>query len=226
MQQKNYHLKNFTSLIDNINVNYYRELLPKATADRYFNTFERKLKYNTAEESKVKVHGNEWYIQRKQVAYGAPGTFYRFAGTKVNAISWEIKSSDNKPTDPILHIIHKIRKKVELFTGQKYNFVLINRYADGEDYISHHFDATADLVENSSIVGVTLGAERDFSLKAINFIPKRLQPRIDFILHHGSIYEMRHPTNEHWKHGVPKRADVKTPRVSLTFRQMKVVIKE
>lgn len=199
--QKTYEIKNFTSLIDNFNVYYYKDFIPKKLADRYLSTFERKLKLH---HSNVIVNGKEYTIGRKSTAYGEPG-ISRYAN------SWDTKN------DPVCQIIRNIRKKVELFTRQKFNFVVINRYADGNDSIGYHRDRE---LKDSPIVGVTLGAEREFSFIPAFFIPKKMPTRLDIILHHGSIYALNTPTNEHWKHGVPKRANVRSPRISLTFRQI------
>ena len=73
--------------------------------------------------------------------------------------------------------------------------------------------------DDASIVGVSLGSERDFKFKAKKgFIPKNLASDMTFVLHHGSLVSMNNPTNKWWQHAVPKRAKVKKPRISLTFR--------
>ena len=211
--QKNFKEKNFCSLIDNINVTYYRDFINSADCKRYYYLFEKYLKYNNKEASKIKLYGKEFYVPRKQVAFGDPGTYYNFSGIKVDAISW-----DND--EIISKVLKKIKDKVELFTGKKFNFVLINRYADGNDYIGFHKDDEKQLGDEPYIVGVSFGAERDFIFKADNFIPKNMPEKIELKLDDGSIIMMDHPTNDYWKHSIPKRANVKKPRISLTFRYM------
>lgn len=211
--QKKFKLKCFSSLIDNFNVHYDSKFLDAHKADKYFKILEDKLQYNSDEESKVKIFGKEISIPRKQVAYGDPGTFYKFSGITVNAISW-----DND--DIVSKVLKNIKHRVELFTGQKFNFVLINRYADGDQRIGKHKDDEHSLGEEPNIVGVSLGAERDVRFTPSNFIPEKMSNDIQLELAHGSIYIMYHPTNKYWYHEIPSRKHIKTPRISLTFRYL------
>lgn len=120
----------FLSQINNIDVTYDANFLNKNDADNYFNIFEQHLVYNSDESSKVVVYGKKMSIPRKQVAYGVNGLTYTFAGVTVNALNWD---EDNL----LCNTIRTIKDKVELITGVKFNFVLINRYKDGNDYIGH-----------------------------------------------------------------------------------------
>ena len=151
-----------TSLNDNINIHYNPTFLSKNTADKYYAIFEKNLVYNKPEESKVVVYGKTYDISRKQVAYGDDGTYYTFAGNTVYAKSW------NNENDIVGKCLVNIKKRVEMFTGKKFNFVLINRYANGNDYIGKHRDDEKELGDEPTIVGVSLGAKRDVVLIRIN----------------------------------------------------------
>ena len=214
MLQKKYKSKNFTSLSDQINVHYYANFLTNHKADKYYAILEQKLTYNSAEESKVKIFGKEHLIPRQQVAYGDPGTYYSFAGIKVEARPW------NDKDDIICRILKNIKHKVELFTGYKFNFVLINKYKDGDQYIGLHKDDEKELGDAPTIVGVSLGAVRDVTFKATDVIPTTFPNTLSLELEHGSIFVMYHPTNQYWKHSIPKRAHIKKSRISLTFRTL------
>lgn len=211
--QKNFKEKSFKSEIDKLDVYYKKNFLSEKEADVYFRVLEDKLQYNSAESSKVKIFGKEIPIPRKQVAYGEPGTFYNFSGIKVDARSWNIEE------DEVCRVIREVKSKVEERSGVVFNFVLINRYENGEQYIGFHTDDENDLDGNSPIVGVSLGAERDFQFKAKK-IPVEHKQVIELTLHHGSFISMNHPTNKNWSHSLPKRLRVKRPRISLTFRKM------
>ena len=52
----------------------------------------------------------------------------------------------------------------------------------------------------------------------MNFFPEYLPKEIELILASGSIYVLRTPTNNFWKHAVIKQLKIKKPRISLTFR--------
>lgn len=215
MLQKQYQLKTFCSLKDNLNVHYKGNFIEEHKANKYYDIFEKQLVYDTPEQSKVVVFGKEYFVPRKQTAYGDPGTYYSFAGTTVYAHSWD---NDNI----VCKIIKNIKHKVEVFTGKKFNFVLINRYKDGADKIGKHCDSESSLGVEPTIVGVSLGAIRDVCFAPYKFIPQILSNRITLQLDHGSIFVMYPPTNDHWTHEIPKRANVNKPRISLTFRYLYV----
>lgn len=195
-----------------INVDYDQNFYNKVEADRYFNLFENNLVYNTAAESKVTVFGKQYEIKRKQVAYGDEGTFYKFAGTTVNAINWHVKNA-------VSDAIKEIKQKVEQIINKTFNFVLINRYADGDDKIGAHRDDEKELGDKPVIVGVSFGAVRDIVFKPYDKL-NNTKP-IKLTLAHGSLFVMNYPTNTNWTHEIPSRANIKTPRISLTFRNMK-----
>ena len=200
------------SLVDNFNVHYKPDLLDKKKADKYFAILEDKLTYNSAEESQVTIYGKKHNIPRKQVAYGEPGLSYKFSNVTVPTKDWHEKNL-------VCTVIRNIKHRVEVFTKKKFNFVLINRYADGSDNIGYHCDDEKELGEDASIIGVSLGAEREFKFKAKkDFYPQKLDSDMTFILHHGSLVAMNTPTNKYWQHSIPKRMGIKKPRISLTFR--------
>ncbi|QKF93760.1 alpha-ketoglutarate-dependent dioxygenase alkB-like [Fadolivirus algeromassiliense] len=205
--------KYISSLIDGINVHYTPEFINKHKADKYYHILEKELIYNDAKDSQVKLYGKTFDIPRKQVAYGDPGTFYRFSGNAVYARSWDDKNQ-------ITTIIKNIKHKVEIYTGQIFNFVLINRYEDGDQYINFHQDDERELGKDPTIVGVSFGAQREILFKPYFFIPQKVPKKISLELEHGSIFVMYAPTNDYWMHSIPKRAHVKTPRISLTFRYL------
>ena len=91
-------------------------------------------------------------IPRNQAAYGDEGISYKYSGVTVTAKEWT-------PT------LREIRGKVESATGKRFNFVLVNRYKDGRDYVGEHKDDEKDLEESYPIASVTLGATRDFYFK-------------------------------------------------------------
>lgn len=195
---------------------YYKSFIPKHIANNYFELFEKYIVYNSAESSKIKIFGEEHEIPRKQVAYGDPGTFYNFSGIRVDAISWD-------QNNELCNVLYKLRCMVNKQFGCTFNFVLINRYADGDDYIGFHADDEKDLSDDSPIVGLTFGSERDFQFKSIktgkNFSFGSGRNK-SLVLHNGSCISMQYPTNKYWKHGLPKRAGAKSPRINLTFRVM------
>jgi alkylated DNA repair dioxygenase AlkB len=101
--------------------------------------------------------------------------------------------------------------------GALFNFGLCNLYPDGDASIGRHADAESDIVRDSPIVGLSLGATRDF------FLYRRKGERVGQVaLEHGSIVVMEGSTQRHFEHAVPPRRRVANPRISVTFRVMHV----
>lgn len=127
-----------------------------------------------------------------------------------------------------------IREQVQKALGHSVNHVLIQHYRSGADYISEHSDKTIDVVRSSSIVNVSLGAQRVMTLRskkdaAPGESVKRSIERIP--LPHNSMFVMGLDTNAKWMHGVRHdNRPLKTKseeerfnngeRISLTFRQI------
>jgi alpha-ketoglutarate-dependent dioxygenase alkB family protein 2 len=209
-------MKVLCSAVEGLNVHYMDKFVSTTDATNIFNYFENNLKYNSDESSKIFILGKYIKIPRKQVAYGEPGTYYNFSGTRVDAIDW------NQNTE-LCKIIKNLKTRAETVLGEPINFVLINRYRDGNDYIGYHADDEKDLGGSPNITGVSFGAERMIYFKAKNSRrnnknDKRRKKKL--LLENGSMFTMYHPTNIYWKHSIPKSTYIKTPRISLTFRNM------
>jgi DNA oxidative demethylase len=204
-------MKSISSITDKINVQYFTNILgTKDAANEAYEILDKDTVYNSDAESMVFIMGKYIKIPRKQVGYGDKGTTYSFAGTTVTAKSWDDNSRLSK-------LLLRIKHKVELLCGAKFNFVLINRYENGDQYINFHTDDEKELGKTPVIAGVSFGAERDVLFKSIKGT-EIMKPVQELLLEHGSLFVMYHPTNDYWKHSIPKRANINTPRISLTFR--------
>ncbi|XP_053337369.1 DNA oxidative demethylase ALKBH2 isoform X2 [Clarias gariepinus] len=188
----------------------YGLLFSSDEANRLFMQLEEEVEYFTDDEAKVQVYGKMYSIPRKQATYGDEGLVYSFSGVHLAARVWP-------PT------VEYIRDAVTNATGHTFNFVLINRYKDGQDHIGEHRDDEHELDPSCPIAGVSLGAARDFVFrhKDARREPKKfpIEP-VKLELAHGSLLLMNPPTNTFWYHSVPVRKKVKTPRISLTFRRI------
>jgi alkylated DNA repair dioxygenase AlkB len=106
--------------------------------------------------------------------------------------------------------------EIEKYTNQKYNACLLNYYHDGMEGMGWHADNEKEIVPNSSIASLSLGANRKFSFKH-----KISKETISIVLENGSLLEMKGALQKHWLHALPKTTKVVTPRINLTFRQMR-----
>ena len=197
-----------------LNVDYYPRFFTKRDSDSLLEQLESELQsYYEASRNEVKIYGKLYKIPRKQTAFGDSGLSYTFSGTTVPANSWTPLLSD-------------IRTCVESALGETFNFVLVNRYGDGNDHIGEHRDDETDLVREAPIASLTFGQARDFVFKhkdarGKNATRKDISP-VTVCLEHGSLLNMKHPTNSEWYHSLPVRKKAHGVRVNLTFRHMKV----
>ena len=108
-----------------------------------------------------------------------------------------------------------LKNKLEEITQFKFDYVLINYYRDGKDYISYHSDREAIGDGKNVICSISLGETRKFVLKHLDkTIPKRT-----FFLENGSLIIMKGDNTQiYWKHTITKTTLVENPRINLTFR--------
>lgn len=143
-------------------------------------------------------------VRRQSCAFGEAGRSYRYTGLERRAEPWPA-------------LLRPALERVRALCETTFDFALANLYLDGEAALGKHADDERDIVPNSAIAGLSLGAERDFALY-------RKGPRGERVttltLGHGSLVVMWGSTQQHYVHTVPARKRVRSPRVSLTFRAM------
>merc|ERR1712141_194485 len=186
-----------------------------------FNELEKQVNYLTEPTlTKIKINGKLHSIPRKQAAYGdsycnGRAITYTYSGIKLTPRPW---------TDaPILHQILLCLNKI---TGYVYNFVLVNRYKDGNDKMGYHKDDEKEIDENIPIASLSFGQERVFSLKhqktAFSKSYTREDLHYNMILKDGMLLLMNPPTNQFWYHGIMRQSlkSSPNPRINLTFRKI------
>lgn len=200
-----------------LNIHYHTKFMNEKQCEKIIDEL-RNVQYNTDEESAITVFGKKINIPRKQVAFGEPGTTYKFSGNTVEAEPWP-------------QFIEDIRDEVQTYMidndmitekqakATPINYCLVNRYADGTEYIGWHRDDEKDLRKingETFVVSLSFGATRAFHFR--NYKAQKVKYPID--LESGDLLIMRGETNIYWQHSVPKRLRVKDPRWNLTFRFM------
>lgn len=145
-------------------------------------------------------------------------------------------SDESPPLFPFTPTVQSIKEAVEKRLGHPVNHVLIQLYRSGNDYISEHSDKTLDIVKDSFIANVSLGAERTmvFRSKRDSSDPGEPRPprKVERAsLPHNSLCKMGLVTNMRWLHSIrqDKRMDrdkteaelaYEGARISLTFRRI------
>ena len=154
------------------------------------------------ENERVIMFGKEIVTKRKVAFFSDPSISYRYASKTKIGLPW---------TSALL-IIKNI---VESITKESYNACLLNLYHNGEESMGWHSDNEKEIIANSSIASLSLGANRKFSFKH-----KVSKETVSIELEDGSLLEMKGSVQTHWWHALLKSKKVTAARINLTFRQM------
>jgi|SRR6478609_1265590 len=141
--------------------------------------------------------------------HGDPGARYFYSGIQNEPVPW---------TPTLLDLKRRCDAMLLHPNNVPFNSVLLNYYRSGADSIGYHCDNERDLVESSVIATVSLGGDRTFHLKPKDGSskPKKI------VVKHGSLLLMYGECQKLWLHGIPKEPDMNEPRISLTFRNVKI----
>ena len=103
-------------------------------------------------------------------------------------------------------------------TFNKENFsCLVTLYKDGAAHIPPHQDNKLCIKPGSNIYTVSLGATRNFKCTNINDLSNKLE-EYNLELKHGMIFSMSQESQHICHHSIDRDSQVKSPRVSFTFR--------
>lgn len=192
--------KNFPNIINKDGeVTYYGKIYTDELIRQYFDELSNKIIW---EHEKVIMFGKEITTKRKVAFYANDGITYTYSQKIKVGKAW---------TPALLNI----KKIVEEYTSQKYNACLLNLYHNGLEGMGWHSDDEKEIIQNSSIASLSLGADRKFSFKH-----KISKETISIMLESGSLLEMKGVFQKNWLHALPKTTKALTPRINLTFRQM------
>ena len=147
----------------------------------------------------------------RKVAHFGP-TPYRYGKT--------VHSPNSYPANPALdRIIASLSEHLEDFNKSTYS-CLITLYEGGGNNLPFHSDNEESIVPGSDIVTVSLGHPRSVVFQNI---VGPLSKRHTHPLQHGSVHLMTRDSQEFWEHCIPAAEPSCGPRVSLTFRKLRVV---
>lgn len=163
------------------------------------------------------------------------------------ADTWKTEHDRWKPNEYpvwIKKLQQKVQKKLDenlkdIFTTYKkstkdfkFNNVLVNKYRDGQDFIPAHKDNETIFGNNPTIVSLSFGDTRTFSLNRVKYNPSypRKMPldhrqkylNRKFTLRSGDLLIMAGSVQKYFSHEILK-SDSKLPRYNLTFREKALV---
>ena len=178
---------------------YFGKIINAEQNDKYFNELLNKIEWAN---EKLILFGKKITTKRKVAFYADSLIEYTYSHKTKKGLEWT----------PLLI---EIKQLVSSYTGSNYNACLLNLYHDGEEGMGWHSDDEKEIIPNSSIASLSLGAERKFSIKH-----KATKETHSILLESGSLLEMLGSFQKHWLHSMPKSKKIIVPRINLTFRQM------
>ncbi len=191
---------NFPNIINQDGqAHYFGPILTEEQNSYYWEELLHKIEWAN---EKVVMFGKEITTKRKVAFYADESIEYTYSNKTKKGLAW---------TPSLL----SIRELVSKHTHQSYNACLLNLYHDGEEGMGWHSDDEREIVPNSSIASLSIGAERKFSFKH-----KATKETQSLLLQNGSLLEMAGSLQQNWWHALPKSKKVNGPRINLTFRQM------
>ena len=130
---------------------FIENFLSSAEASGWLPDLEDRNRVNWQRES-FRIFGRPVLAPRQLAWFGDAGLNYRYTGIDHEAVGWP-------PTLAVL------KGRIEELAGQKFNFLLLNRYADGADYMGWHRDDERGCAGH--IASLSIGATRRFSIDVI-----------------------------------------------------------
>lgn len=178
---------------------YYEKIIADEQVNQLYEALFNNIQW---ENERVIMFGKEIITKRKVAFFSDPSITYRYASKTKIGLPW---------TSTLL----TIKNRVESITKESYNACLLNLYHNGEESMGWHSDNEKEIITNSSIASLSLGANRKFSFKH-----KVSKETVSIELEDGSLLEMKGSVQAHWWHALLKSKKVTEGRINLTFRQM------
>jgi alkylated DNA repair dioxygenase AlkB len=154
-------------------------------------------------QDSITLFGKKVQQPRLTAWYGEPKLYYTYSGLCLETIPW---------TSTLL----ALRDQVEALGIGKYNAVLLNYYRNGNDSMGYHSDDEPELGINPIIAILSLGQTRKLQMKK----KKSSDRSLNFVLQNGDLFIMAGATQHYWYHQIPKTPSARSPRLSLTFRNI------
>ena len=159
------------------------------------------IKDKLANKPEILVYGRMVHQQRDVSFFSNESEGYKYSKTLT-------------PSLPLTAHLTELLSEINKIYDSDFNGILINRYNNGNEYLSAHSDKE-DALGNIGVVGLSFGASRLFRVRAKNgkhkikdIIAESLQ-----LLHMGGDFQ------KEFTHEIPKEKNVINARYSLTFRK-------
>ncbi len=110
----------------------------------------------------------------------------------------------------------KLKEKIERFSGERFQCVLLNYYRDGNDSVAWHADRDTLPGLKTAIASLSIGQERMFDFRHKQDHTKKHA----ILLQHGSLLLMQPDLQKDWEHRIAKSNIPMRARINMTFRKV------
>ncbi len=176
---------------------FIADFLSTREADDLFAWLEDGLNVHWVREE-FRIFGRSVMAPRQLAWFGDSGLNYRYTQVDHLAKGWPL------PLD-------RLRSKLQTVSGQTFNFVLLNRYADGSEHMGWHRDDEHGCT--GDIASLSLGGRRRFCLEEVNSAGAKVNRR-NIELSSGSLLVF----DGRQRHCLRATKKPVTTRINLTFR--------
>lgn len=179
---------------------YYPDFLSPSESQNLFIKLKEEIAW---EHRPIKIFGKEVMQPRLISWHGDQGAQYSYSQLTLDPKPWTTE-------------LKVIKEKLQLFTDEVFNSVLLNFYRNGRDSNGWHSDDEPELGSRPTIASVSLGVSRDFIMR--HKADHQLKVRLPLLS--GSLLIMQGESQEYWQHTLPKRTGVQQGRINLTYRKI------
>ena len=179
-------------------VDYVPAFLETQEAD---DAFERALRTIEWRQEHIFLFGKRYEVPRLSAWFSQDGQSYTYSNISHKA-------------QEIPPFLDRVRQRIEIATGFRFNSVLANLYENGTHSVGLHADNEPELGSQVNIGSFSLGATRTLRFR------HRTQKALRFsqTLDHNSLVIMGAPLQRFWLHELPKSTKVLNPRINFSFR--------
>ncbi|WP_138434559.1 alpha-ketoglutarate-dependent dioxygenase AlkB family protein [Winogradskyella algicola] len=186
--------------LPNAELIYVPEFFNSQESDNYYRIIKDETNW---QHDDITVFGKTYKQPRLTALFGETNQTYSYSNITMH-------------TEAFTKDLLDIKSKVEKFSDETFNTLLINLYRDGSDSNGWHADNEKELGKNPIIASVSFGEERPFHFKHRTIKDERHK----IILEHGSLLLMKGEMQHYWLHQIAKTKRHIQPRINLTFRRL------
>ena len=141
------------------------------------------------------IFGRNLCVPRETAWFGDPGVVYRYTGLDHGGLGWPVE-------------LGNLRDDLCEMAGVNFNFVILNKYRSGSDYMGWHTDAERGA--EPQIASLSVGAKRTFKIR------QHPDETASYDLGDGALlmFDGRN------RHQLPRRAGQDKERINMTFRRI------